>query len=122
LSNDSPALDDDSAQLLAASRDAVLLGVIRPLAASIHLFTAASATDVGSRRFAGHMELIRAGVIAGDDIAGFSIEIKTGAIRRFYRSSILNEDYEDFAIPRDMMLQVLDALNLPRAADFRWYP
>ena len=40
----------------------------------------------------------------------------------FYRASMLNREFDDFAIPVDMMLEVIDAIGLLRDASFSYFP
>ena len=115
-------LDEASRELLSRIKDAVLIGVIRMHSGSIQLFEG-GATDAAAGRFPGHRELLRAGVVTLPGFAlGFSMELAAGRIVAFYRNSILNREFDDFAIPDDMMLEVLAAVGLPRAVTFRSYP
>jgi hypothetical protein len=38
---------------------------------------------------------------------GFSCEISGGELKYFYRTSVLNRDFDDFAIPMDMLLETI---------------
>jgi hypothetical protein len=110
-----------AAARLKALREGVMIGVLDRSDGLIHLFEAAPKTDLAYNRFAGHVELVRHGV-AGAESIGFSIHIREGEVQAFYRTSILNRDFEDFSIPYDMMLQLLNAIGLPRSRGFRFYP
>jgi hypothetical protein len=115
-------IDAASLSRLNSLTDAVMIGVLHRTNATIYLFEAAAVTDVVAQRFAGHVELVRHSDFAASDLLGFSLHIKNRAVQAFYRTSVLNRDFEDFAIPRDMMSQVLSAIGLVPSPQFRSYP
>lgn len=100
----------------------ILIGAIERRGGRIRLAEAGPVADATAGRFSGHQDMLRHGIISAVDSLGFSLEIASRQVRNFYRTSVLNREYEDFAIPNDMMLQVLAVIGLPRTADFRTYP
>jgi hypothetical protein len=115
-------LDETSGHILASMANGILLGAIDRRSGRVQLMQAASVTDANAKQFSGHRDMLRYGAISEAERLGFSLEIASGEIRAFYRTSILNREYEDFAIPNDMMLEVLAVIGLARSADFSSYP
>jgi hypothetical protein len=115
-------LDEASKKLLISVRSAILIGVIEQSSGRVQLAEGSPVTDVTAKRFSGHQDMVRHRAISVAGTLGFSLEIASGEVRAFYRTSILNREFEDFAVPSDMMSEVLAVLGLPRAADFRSYP
>jgi hypothetical protein len=114
-------LDADSRADLVTASDTLFLGVIHP-DGLLGLFHAAPQTDLRRRTFAGHRELLAHQQIPPSGCSGFSFEVKNGKLYRFYRISLLNQEFDDFAIPADMMYKVIDALALPQSDDFASFP
>jgi hypothetical protein len=116
-------LDADSIALLASITVAVVIGVLDPQDRLIRLFEASPATDVANRRFSGHQDLLRYGVVTKRQaVLGFSLQIVARQVHVFLRTSILNEAHDDFAIPAAAMAGIMDALGLSPAPEFRSYP
>lgn len=115
-------LDSESVHLLNGVSDSVFLGVIDRNRGTIRIFPGAEQTSAGQQSFAGHRDLVRHGLARVDEVWGFSFEVASGFVRPFYRTSVLNHEFEDFAISDAMMNEVLAALSLVRTADFRSYP
>lgn len=109
-------IESASAELLRRASDHLLLGLIYPLRGTVELF------EARRDKYAGHRDLVRAGLLRLPDVRGFSLETARGEVVAFYRTSILNFDCDDFAMPRDMMENVLAALALPLAKNFRAFP
>jgi len=115
-------LDANSARMLATTSDAILIGVVETATGMIRLFVASALTDPATGRFSGHRDLIHHSAINSDDCLGFSLEVRSHELHAFYRSSVLNDDFEDFAIPEAIMMGIINAMALRRAGDFRSYP
>ena len=115
-------LDETSRHIWASMANGILLGAIDRRSGRVQLVQAAPVTDANGKRFSGHRDMLRYGAISETERVGFSLEIASGEIRAFYRTSILNREYEDFAIPNDMMLALLAVIGFPRSAHFPSYP
>jgi hypothetical protein len=115
-------LSASSNAVLASMQDGLLIGVYQLHNQQVQLFIADNITNSAAHRFAGHRDLIRSGILRLDEALGFSLQVTGGEIRSFYRTSILNRDFDDFCIPDAIMLEVIAALRLPTASGFRSYP
>jgi hypothetical protein len=114
-------LDERSHKLLAASSDALLLGVVVN-ERTIALFRAGGSINRRRRTFPGHQALIDEGVIKPPFVRGFSLDLRGRKVRRFYRNSILNAAVPLCCISHDEMNSILDACELTVAEDFECYP
>jgi hypothetical protein len=116
-------LDQESASVIATLTDAVVIGTIHIPTGILSLYHSLPLTDPSRRCFPGHRELVAAGLLLHPgEYIGFSLEVKACKVRAFYRTSLLNVDLEEFAVPDAMMLEVLSALPVPCGVDFRSYP
>jgi len=88
----------------------------------ITLYRAGQRTSVRQRIFAGHRQLLTAGEVPEHGCRGFSIEVKHGRLRAFYRNSILNIDLSEFCISIDEMDGIIGSLAMKLSDDFVSYP
>jgi hypothetical protein len=115
-------LDPDSVQLLQRLSDGFVVGIIDRNRGRVRLFEGSAVTDIGAGHCANHQDLLRAGVVRLSEAWGFSFSIAAREVQSFYRASVLNREYTEFALPSDIMAEVLTALGLRRGRHFRVYP
>jgi hypothetical protein len=113
-----PKLDPSQLDVLHATIEGVLLGVIDRASGVVRFFRAGR----GPGEFAGHLELVRAGIIAETGCWGFSLTLRNGRIAAFYRNSSLNEELSWQSLPDDIADIILFETGLLLTDGFQRFP
>lgn len=116
-------LDRASQALLKQVRretECILIGVIRNQGRVIVLYRAGPRVSAANRVYPGHRSIPEA--VDGKRHLGFSFHVKDEKIAGFYRNSVLNIGRRDNCIGIRQMDDIIEALGLRCADDFRGYP
>jgi len=100
----------------------MFLGVLDLASGEVSLYYADRNCDPQQRRFPGHEELVRQGIIQTKAVRGFCFQLKGHQIWRFYRNSVLNGELPFSCLSAHEMDKIMAVLGLEMSDDFESYP